>query len=254
MSLTELRLVPPNSWVGRRGDGHDGLVVLVGDGRGPTPDEPTVLSTPMTDIGTPSTATVWPTGSRTPNSSSAVVEPEHHHVGPGGQVVAGDEPALGHRAPPDGQPGRIGPDHRGGPVGRCRPPGLRLRVVVGRHRGDVGGHRLGGQGGGVADGQRRGGAEPAPDARAGGRAPGRDGQQVGAERGDLRADLLLGALAQSDGEDHRGDADHDAEHGEPGPQPMGDHGLEAGPERLQRRSSGTGRAVGRGRRRRSGRP
>ena len=40
----------------------------------PTVD-PTVSSTPITVNGWAPIVTVWPTGSRTPNSSSAVVEP-----------------------------------------------------------------------------------------------------------------------------------------------------------------------------------
>ena len=38
-------------------------------------EAPTVLSTPTTVSGRPLTVTVWPTGSRTPNSSCAVVAP-----------------------------------------------------------------------------------------------------------------------------------------------------------------------------------
>ena len=38
-------------------------------------EEPTVLSTPMTVMGTPSTSTVWPTGSAPLKSSDAVSEP-----------------------------------------------------------------------------------------------------------------------------------------------------------------------------------
>ena len=41
------------------------------------------------------------------------------------------------------------------------------------------------------------------------------------EGGDLRGHLVLGALAEPDGEDDRGDPDHDAEHGEPRAQPVG---------------------------------
>ena len=47
------------------------------------------------------------------------------------------------------------------------------------------------------------------------------------------SDLLLRAFAQADGEDHRGDPDHDAEHGQAGPQAVGDDRLDAGPEGLE---------------------
>ena len=74
IELTEFREVPPKirsaavvigtmTW-------SSGLAVVdVED------DDPAVLSTPTTVIGTPLTFTVWPTGSLRLKSSAAVVEP-----------------------------------------------------------------------------------------------------------------------------------------------------------------------------------
>src|SRR5664280_195096 len=72
--LTEFRLDPPN---------RSAEAVVKGtmawssgfEAVDEVDEEPTVLSTPMTDIGCPAMLTVWPTGSRNPNSSWAVVAP-----------------------------------------------------------------------------------------------------------------------------------------------------------------------------------
>ena len=64
------------------------------------------------------------------------------------------------------------------------------------------------------------------------RAPRRDDQQVAAQCRDPVAHLDLRALPESDGEDHGGDADEDAEHRQHRPQPMRAHGLEARTHRL----------------------
>ncbi len=93
------------------------------------------------------------------------------------------------------------------------------------HRGHVGRHVLGRQGVGVTHRQGRGRAEAGPNAGDAVVLPGRDDEQVGAERRDLRGDLCWAPSPRAHGQDHRGDADHDAEHGERRPQPVGEHAL-----------------------------
>ena len=72
--LTEFRVVPPNSRAAAVVSGttawSSGSATV-----DELDDDPTLLSTPITDIGTPATSTVWPTGSRKPKSSWAVVAP-----------------------------------------------------------------------------------------------------------------------------------------------------------------------------------
>ena len=72
--LTELRLAPPNSRAVAVVSGtmawSSGLATV-----DELDDDPTVLSTPMTDMGWPAMLTDCPTGSRNPNSSWAVVAP-----------------------------------------------------------------------------------------------------------------------------------------------------------------------------------
>ena len=114
------------------------------------------------------------------------------------------------------------------------PGGERLRRRDDRGHGiDVRGHRLGreGRGVGLGEGGRR--AEAPSDAAGRRGAPRGDGEEVGAQGVDLRADLVLGALAQPDGQDHRGDADHDAEHGQPRAEPVGPDGVEPGAEGVE---------------------
>ena len=63
--------------------------------------------------------------------------------------------------------------------------------------------------------------------------PGRDHEQVRAELVDLVLHLGLRALAETDGEDDRGDADEDAEHRERGAQPVRAHGFGRGAEGVE---------------------
>src|SRR5271165_3659516 len=72
--LTELRLEPPErrdvTVVSGTTAWSSGLATVE-----ELDDEPTVLRTPTTAMGWPAMSTVWPTGSRKPNSSWAVVAP-----------------------------------------------------------------------------------------------------------------------------------------------------------------------------------
>ena len=90
-----------------------------------------------------------------------------------------------------------------------------------RHRRRCPGRRsVGDSAAASAIGQRRRRPEPAPDPGASVVLPGETISRLLPSALICAADLRLGALAEPDGQHHRGDADQDAEHGQRRPQPV----------------------------------
>ena len=213
--------MPPKMPLGGGGDRDDGLVVLVGAaGRRAAP------TVEHADDGQRHAVDVHRLTDRVAGrrrARDAVVEPSTATSARVGHV--------GRRSMNRPSADRAGP----GPTATtawCRPREVVQLVVagdqrssdaatVGGDRRDVGGDRLRGERVGV---RQRSGWTRTRSRRRTRRCwsvlPGRDDEQVGAERVDLGLDLRLRALAQPDGEDHRGDADEDAEHGERRAQPV----------------------------------
>ena len=194
--------------------------------------EPAEVSTPMTVNVMSLIVTVCPTGSSAPNSSCAV-------VGPSTTTVAASCSSAAVMNVPDGslrartvQPLRRAADDRRRPVGAAvvdlQRGALRRRDGVDVRRGGLRRQRVG-----VVDGQRRGRAEAAAHAAGARGAARRDDEQVAAQRVDLVAHRRLRALAQPDGQHHRGDADQDAEHRQPGTQPVRADRLQTGAQGLR---------------------
>ena len=213
MELTELRDVPPKM---RSAPVVIGMIA-VSSGSDVDDDEleePVEVSTPTTVIGTPLTSTVWPDRVLPAEQLRGGRRAQHDHGGVVGDVLVVDETTLGHGAAAHGQPGRRRPLHRG-----------RRRLAPGRERPRVdevmpATALMSGASTREASAETsamvRVEAVPSASADPGARrrAARRDGQDVGAQRVDLRGHLARGTLTQADGDDHAGDADQDAEHGQ----------------------------------------